>query len=279
MEKCDIDHSDYKNNGLITKIWGGPGWKFCHSITFGYPLEPTPEQKKHYKNFFFELGYVLPCRYCRESYQKFISTGETALTDEVLENRETLTHWFYRVHQAVNQKLDIDYGVSYKDMVEIYESFRARCGPTSKGCVAPLDYKAFSYRKLYQYDAPILCLDMVKPFIELAEIRGLPSQYFSFLELAEYLNGDFSQLKKLPIWHERNKLCHEQIIYMQINAIDSVETNGLFKGLPTVDELVLIMYCCSNLSRTEVRQLLRTLDKWRNKYYNYLGSQIYLTKN
>ena len=26
-----------KDNGIMTKIWGQPGWLFLHSITIGYP--------------------------------------------------------------------------------------------------------------------------------------------------------------------------------------------------------------------------------------------------
>ncbi len=44
MYSCNIDHDDYKHNGLITKIWGGPGWIFNHSVTFGYPINPTDVQ-------------------------------------------------------------------------------------------------------------------------------------------------------------------------------------------------------------------------------------------
>ena len=83
--------TDYKNNGLITKIWGQVGWIFNHSVTFGYPIQPTEEQKQQYKQYFISLGHVLPCRYCRESYHNFITSGPTALTDDVLESRESLT--------------------------------------------------------------------------------------------------------------------------------------------------------------------------------------------
>lgn len=43
---------DNKNNGLMTKIWGAHLWEGLHAIAFGYPIEPTEEQKSHYKNFF-----------------------------------------------------------------------------------------------------------------------------------------------------------------------------------------------------------------------------------
>ena len=253
MTDCNIDHSDYKNNGLITKIWGGPGWIFNHSVTFGYPLEPTEEQKIKYKNYFISLGDVLPCRYCRESYKKFITNGDTALTDEVLKNRETLTKWFYRVHEAVNAKLEINYGVTYDDLVEKYESFRAKCGKpnkTDKGCIAPLDYKAFSFKKLYNIDAPYVSIEIVKPFVNIARIRGLNNVYFVFLELVDKLNGDLSKLKKQECWQDRNKYCQYQIRYMRENAIDSVENEGIWEGTPTIDELKLLMFLSSNLNKS-----------------------------
>lgn len=264
MTSCDVDHSDHKNNGLITKIWGGAGWTFNHSVTFGYPLEPTEEQKSKYKNYFFSLGDVLPCRYCRESYQKFITTGDTALTDDSLKNRETLTKWFYRVHEAVNAKLEINYGVTYDDLVDKYESFRARCGKstkTTKGCVAPLDYKAFSFKKLYHTIAPIVPLKIVKPFIKLAKSRGLNDEYFCFIDLTNELNGDFTTLKKQKCWNNRNKICQKRIKYMRKNGILSIEENGIWKGTPTLDELKLLMFLSSNLNNTELIEATKCLNK------------------
>lgn len=262
MTTCNVDHSDHKNNGLITKIWGDPGWTFNHSITFGYPLNPTAEQKQKYKNYFISLGDVLPCKYCRESYQKFITTGDTALTDEVLKNRESLTRWFYRVHNAVNDKLEMDYGFTYEDLVEKYESFRAKCGKpseTAKGCVAPLDYKAFSFKKLYYKEAPIVSFDKITPFIELARLRGLDDIYFVLLPIAKKHNGDFTELQKEDFWTERNKFCQKQIRNMRENAIPSIEEKGMWKGTPTIDELKLLMFLSSNLNRTELAEVTKVL--------------------
>jgi hypothetical protein len=47
---CNLNNS---NNGLITKIWGESAWIFGHSITFGYPINPSIEQRNNYKNYFF----------------------------------------------------------------------------------------------------------------------------------------------------------------------------------------------------------------------------------
>jgi len=242
------------NNGLITRVWGSSGWTFNHSVTFGYPLNPTEEQKQQYRNYFVSLGNVLPCSYCRVSYSKIISTGETELTDADLNDRESLTKWFYRVHNAVNGKLGVDYAVTYDDVAKRYESFRAKCSndPHIQGCVSPLDYKAFSFRKLNLLDCPIITLDKVKVFLRMAKQRSLPNEYYSFIELAEYIKGDVSELKKLSSWDHRNRFCQMQIKSMRENAIPSIESKGPYKGTPTLDELKLIMFLCSNLNRTEL---------------------------
>lgn len=261
--ECPIDHTDYKNNGLITKLWGEPTWKSLHAITYGYPLEPTDNQKHWYKTYFISLGYVLPCKYCRESYRKFISTGETALTDEVLQNRKTLTAWLKRVHDAVNNKLEISYAIDQSDLDEMYESFRSRCGKpvkTDKGCVTPLDQKAIAFQKLYYLEAPVVSLETAKFFVPLAKKRGLDEKYFAFLELAEYLKGDFNKLKKQECWIERNNFCSSLIKEMRINAIPSIEANGEWKDTPTLDELKLLMFLSSNLNRSE-------LEKTKNIVY------------
>lgn len=265
MKNCEpVVPIDNKNNGLITKIWGGPGWIFNHSVTFGYPIEPTPLQREEYRQYFTSLGHVLPCRYCRESYQKFISEGPTKLTDEVLKNRDSLTRWMYDVHQAVNAKLEVDYGITYEDTVDKYESFRAKCGKpvkTEKGCVAPLDYKAFSFKRLYYMDAPIISYQIALQFKPYAIHRGLQSDQFVFLDLAKAFDGEHRLLKTQPSWIDRNMYCQHQIRHMRENAVMSVETEGEFEGLPTIDELKLIMFMSSNLNRTEMDKALRALEE------------------
>uniref|UniRef100_A0A6C0LSC6 thiol oxidase n=1 Tax=viral metagenome TaxID=1070528 RepID=A0A6C0LSC6_9ZZZZ len=252
MTTCNIKDTDSRNNGLITKIWGSAGWILNHSITFGYPSNPTDEDKHRYKMYFISLGDVLPCKYCRESYKKFIIQGETALTDNVMKNRETLTTWFYKIHNAVNNKLGIDYGITYDDLVEKMESFRAKCG-NSKSCIIPLDYKAFSYRKLDQKDCPIIKFKDVQIFFTLAKLRGVEDKYYSFYQFIESLNGDISLLKKSKIWIHRNKFCQKQIKKMRENGKPSTEIDGLWIGTPTIDELKLLLHLCSNLNRDEIQ--------------------------
>lgn len=255
---CNLNNS---NNGLITKIWGESAWIFGHSITFGYPINPTIEQINNYKNYFTLLGDVLPCKYCRESYKKFITTGETELTNDKLKNRETLTKWFYNIHNKVNEKLEIDYGTTYEDVVEKYESFRANCSNNKtnlhihqndeKGCIIPLDYKAFSFLKLYEKDAPIISFELIDKIKNIAMKKNL-IEYTSFIDLIIILKYDIKEIKKQKCWKHRNKYCQNIIKYMRENGIPSIENNEL-----TLCEIKLLLFLSSNLNKTELFDILK----------------------
>ena len=68
---------------------------FLHSISFNYPLDPKDDDKIKYKNFFKSLENILPCKYCRESYEiyyKYIPI------DEFLDSRIGVCYWLYRIH-------------------------------------------------------------------------------------------------------------------------------------------------------------------------------------
>ena len=125
---------------MQTKVWGPAGWVFLHSIVQNYPWTPTPQQKKYYRRFLLDVGQVLPCRYCRESYQRFASD----MNDKALENRKTLSKWLYDVHNKVNKKLGVpkSHWPSFEAVWTRYESYRASCTKTienekKKGCITP----------------------------------------------------------------------------------------------------------------------------------------------
>ncbi len=255
------------NNGLITKIWGPGGWTFMHSITFGYPISPNEEQKKQYKQFFISVGDVLPCSYCRDSYKKFISTGKTALTDDVMENRESLTKWLYHLHEVVNRKLDVDYGVSYDDVCQRYESFRAICESPNDtqaiGCLMPLDKKAQSYKIASNIDCPIIFPNIAREFINYARLRGIDEEE---IELIDKLEGNVqSKNRNVDVWCLRNKECKEIIFNMRNEGIPSLEPKGSkWAGLPTVEELKLMMRLSSNLSNNKLSSLICKLQSGIN---------------
>ena len=104
--------------------WGPGGWTFNHNISFNYPERPTEEDKFRYKNYFTNLGDMLPCKYCRNSYK--IYTKHMPI-DNFLDSREGVTYWLYRMHNLVNQKVFKDQP-EFRDVVRTYEGMRAKCG-------------------------------------------------------------------------------------------------------------------------------------------------------
>lgn len=139
---------DNKQNGMMTKVWGPPGWFFLHSITFGYPDEITEdnvEKVQHYANFFNSLGNVLPCKYCRNSYNEYI---QEIPIENFLSSRDLLVEWLYLIHNKVNNKLGVSKDcIPTLDEVKLkYEQYRAKCKQTTekerndnlvKGCTIP----------------------------------------------------------------------------------------------------------------------------------------------
>jgi len=55
---------------MQTYAWGPALWHSLHMISFNYPVEPTSQQKKQYRNLMLNLVNVLPCKHCRLNLKK-----------------------------------------------------------------------------------------------------------------------------------------------------------------------------------------------------------------
>jgi hypothetical protein len=235
-------------------------------MTFNYPHNPTDKEKEHYKIYFETLANTLPCEECRESYSKFIKNGVTILDSNALKNRSTLTKWLYYIHEAVNKKLNVNYGVSYDDIVKKYEAFEADCAVPIKNksiketeagqCMAPKSKKAESYKADNIKDCPIIPIKMARHFIKYAQMRGVDSTEFIFIK---QIKNNCKQDHKL--WTERNKQCTEIFKDMRINDKLSIETSGKWEGLPTIDELKLILRFSTNLDKDKLVEIIKKLEQ------------------
>ena len=87
--------------GFSGKIWGPSAWFFLHITTLAY----NPSKKKHYKQFFHSLQHVLPCKKCRNNYSSIIKNGPLKLKDSVFRNKYTLSTWFFKVHDKVQEDI------------------------------------------------------------------------------------------------------------------------------------------------------------------------------
>jgi len=113
------------NNGMLTSVWGPSMWFNLHIISFNYPVQPTKEQQKDYFNFFKNLGKILPCSYCRINYKKNIK--KVKLSMATMKNRKTLSMWLYKLHNEINRMLNKKSYLTYEEVRQNYELFRARC--------------------------------------------------------------------------------------------------------------------------------------------------------
>ena len=119
----DKDYSS--NDGMLTTVWGPGIWHYLHTMSFNYPVNPTAEDKRHYRNFVLELQYVLPCGKCRKNLVK--NFKKHPLTVSHMKSRETFSRYIYELHETVNKMLDKKSGLTYDKVRERYEHFRARC--------------------------------------------------------------------------------------------------------------------------------------------------------
>jgi len=117
---------DYiSGDGMVTTIWGPGMWHFLHTMSFNYPINPTDEDKIHYKSFIENLQYILPCKYCRQNLKRNLKM--MPLTSKVMASRDSFSRYIYNLHETVNKLLNKKSGLSYCDVRERYEHFRSRC--------------------------------------------------------------------------------------------------------------------------------------------------------
>jgi hypothetical protein len=144
MSNIFTDEDYNSNDGMLTYVWGPALWHSLHTISFNYPVKPTKEQKKYYFDFFTNLKNILPCKYCRDNYEKNLKV--LPLNNKVLKNRESFSRWLYHIHELINKKLEKKSNLTYDEVRYRYEHFRSRClndpkkikDKKEKGCVEPL---------------------------------------------------------------------------------------------------------------------------------------------
>ena len=58
-KKRNFTRKDYNSGeGMLTSVWGPSMWHYLHTMSFNYPVKPTRQQKKHYKEFILSLRNI-----------------------------------------------------------------------------------------------------------------------------------------------------------------------------------------------------------------------------
>ena len=112
-------------DGMLTSVWGPSLWHYLHIMSFNYPVNPTVNDKKYYRDFVINLKYVMPCKFCRINLKTNFKT--LPLTISNMKNRDTFSRYIYNLHELVNEMLNKKSKLSYEDVKERYEHFRSRC--------------------------------------------------------------------------------------------------------------------------------------------------------
>lgn len=150
-----VDQDFLSGDGFLTTVWGPPMWHYLHTMSFNYPVHPTAADKRNYRSFMLGLQHVLPCKYCRINLKNNYKNHPLRACH--LANRDAFSRYVYDLHETVNKLLGKTSGLSYCDVRERYEHFRARCtddptprmlklkrknktkkGRKEKGCTEPL---------------------------------------------------------------------------------------------------------------------------------------------
>ena len=77
---------------MDTRFWGPSGWRLLHLIAQAAP-------NKHIYDFFDNLPYILPCKFCRASLTDYYAA------DPMPRDLRAFSQWMYRIHNRVNGKL------------------------------------------------------------------------------------------------------------------------------------------------------------------------------
>lgn len=84
------------------KIWGPHQWFMMHTISFTYPEEPSPHDKRVYHDYYASLKEVLPCDACKRHYNTYFLQHPIG---PHLDRRKDLIAWVVNIHNFVNKQL------------------------------------------------------------------------------------------------------------------------------------------------------------------------------
>lgn len=137
--------ADYNSNdGFSVSNWGPLIWNSLHIISFNYPVNPTNDDKNHYHEYLMSLQYVLPCGACRINFPKNLKAA--GYNRDKLKNRDQFSRFIYNLHNVVNQMLGKPKYLTYEQIRDRYEMFRAKCNSSTEtpintrfetGCTRP----------------------------------------------------------------------------------------------------------------------------------------------
>ncbi len=107
------------------KIWGKGTWDLIHLVAMSYPQNPSETDKQHYRNFYLNLGDVLPCVKCRRNYRDHCLKHNI---DQFLGNDQQLVEWTVRIRNCVEKNIGNTPRFSSRGVQAHYNRLQQRAG-------------------------------------------------------------------------------------------------------------------------------------------------------
>jgi len=85
---------------LTPNIWGPELWKSIHSIAYGFPDNPTDEEKAEAKKFISSLPDMLPCKFCQKHFKEKLNKLPPNVDSKI-----EFFNWTIDIHNLVNKQL------------------------------------------------------------------------------------------------------------------------------------------------------------------------------
>lgn len=117
-------------------------WKTMFIVAMCYPerynknIKSHVEKRKHYKNFYNSLQYIIPCKFCRDFMSSVIVPNIPLDYSGKIPLMKSLYNW----KDAVNKKLifqgnKCNPSPPFEEVLEYYNSLQAKCDKSKGKCV------------------------------------------------------------------------------------------------------------------------------------------------
>jgi len=97
---------------MQTAKWGKHAWIFLTSVIYSAPKKLSKKQQLYYIDFFTSVKDILPCKYCRQSFNQYL---KELPIEPYITTRDKLIEWIYLIHNKVNEKLRKQGYIKYAD--------------------------------------------------------------------------------------------------------------------------------------------------------------------
>jgi len=105
----------YNRINFNPNIWGPKAWFFLDTIILSYPENPTHSDIILFKDFFVNVGNILPCEKCRFNFEDHII--KFPLNNDILKSKNKLISWWINIHNETRQGKKL---FTYNDFIDYY---------------------------------------------------------------------------------------------------------------------------------------------------------------